>query len=81
MHNCDQWICNNVNRNVVGSMAEWLRPVIFSTPNHSPSHCCSSSLARVTRETSQVLLVGGQGFFLRDLPFSPHLTTDLAQNV
>ena len=30
-----------------------------------------SSLARVTRETSQVLLTGGQVVFLGDLPFSP----------
>ena len=40
----------------------------------------SSSLARVTCETSQVLLVGGQVVFLRDLPFLPHLMTDSAQN-
>ena len=33
-----------------------------------------SSLARVTCEASQVLLAGGQVFFLGDLPFSPHLT-------
>ena len=39
-----------------------------------------SSSARVTYGTSQVLLVGGQVVFLGDLPFSPHLTTDLAQN-
>ena len=30
-----------------------------------------SSLARVTCETSQVLLAGGQVVFLGDLPFSP----------
>ena len=33
-----------------------------------------------SRETSQALLAGGQVVFLGDLPFSPHLTTDLAQN-
>ena len=33
----------------------------------------SSSLAWVTCETSQVLLVGGQVVFLGDLPFSPTL--------
>ena len=32
-----------------------------------------SSLARVKCETSQVLLAGGQVFFLVDLTFSPHL--------
>ena len=31
-------------------------------------------------ETSQVLLTGGQVLCLGDLPFSPHLTIDLAQN-
>ena len=30
------------------------------------------SLARVTCETSQVLLAGGQVFFLGDLPYLPH---------
>ena len=38
------------------------------------------SLARVTCETSEVLLAGGQVFFLGDLPFLPHLTIYLAQN-
>ena len=35
-----------------------------------------SSLARVTCQTSQVLLAGGQVFFLGELVFSPHLTID-----
>ena len=35
--------------------------------------------ARFTCETSQVLLVGGQAFFLGDFPFLPHLTIDPAQ--
>ena len=39
-----------------------------------------SSLAQVTCHTSQVLLAGGQVFFLGDLPFLPHLTIDSAQN-
>ena len=39
-----------------------------------------SSLARVICETSQVLLAGGQVDFLRDLPFSPQLMVDSAQN-
>ena len=34
----------------------------------------------VTCDTSQVLLAGGQVFFLGDLLFSPHLTSHLAQN-
>ena len=38
-----------------------------------------SSLARVTCETSQVLLGGGQVVFLGDLPFLPYLTIDLTQ--
>ena len=38
-----------------------------------------SSLARVTCETSQVLLACGQVVFLRDLLFLPHLTIDSAQ--
>ena len=39
-----------------------------------------ASLARVTCETSQILLEGGQVVFLRDLPFLPHLAIDSAQN-
>ena len=39
-----------------------------------------SSLAQVTCEASQILLAGGLVVFLRDLPFSPHLMIDLAQN-
>ena len=39
-----------------------------------------SSLARVTCETSQVVLAGGQVVFLGDLPFLPHLKIDSAQN-
>ena len=57
-------------------MAEWLRALIFISPNN-----VGSSLARVKCETSQVLLAGGQVFlFPQDLPFSPHLTIDSAQN-
>ena len=37
-------------------------------------------VAEVQIETSQVLLAGGQVVFLGDLPFSPHLTIDSAQN-
>ena len=36
-----------------------------------------SSLVRVTCETSQVLLAGGQVVFLRDLPLSPHLAIEI----
>ena len=39
-----------------------------------------SRLAQVTCETSQVLLAGGQVVFLGNLPFSPLLTIDSAQN-
>ena len=38
------------------------------------------SLAGVACQTSQVLLAGGQVGFLGDLPFSPHLRNDCAQN-
>ena len=61
-------------------MAEWFRPLIFSALNCLSSHRWGFALARVTFETSQVLLVGGQGIFLRDLPFSPHLPIDSSQN-
>ena len=44
------------------------------------STAVGSSLARVTCETSQVLLAGGQMDFLMDLPFLPHLTIASAQN-
>ena len=37
-----------------------------------------SSLARVTCETGQVPLAGGQVVFLGDLPFLPHLPIDFA---
>ena len=39
-----------------------------------------SSRARVTCETSQVLLAGDQVVILGYLPFSPHFTFDSAQN-
>ena len=39
-----------------------------------------SSLARVTCETSQVLLADGKVVLLGDRPFLTHLTIDLAQN-
>ena len=39
-----------------------------------------SNLARVTCETSKVLLAVGQLIFHGDLPFSPYLTIDSAQN-
>ena len=39
-----------------------------------------SSLARVTSDTSQVVLAGDQVVFLGDLPFLPHLTIDSPQN-
>ena len=37
-------------------------------------------LGRITYETNQVLLVGGEGGFLGDFPYSPHLTIYSAQN-
>ena len=39
-----------------------------------------SSLARVSCETSQILLAGDQVVVPRDFPISPHLVIDLAQN-
>ena len=44
-------------------VAELLRSLIFSPLNHSSSHGCGFE----SRETSQVLLAGGQVFFLGDL--------------
>ena len=62
-------------------MAEWLRKLIYGTLNCSLSdHPGFFSSARVTCETSQVLLVGRQVVFLGNLPFSPHLMIDSAQN-
>ena len=61
-------------------MAEWLRTPIFSALNGHHFIAVGSSPARVTCETSQVLLVGGQVVILGDLPFSPHLSIDLTQN-
>ena len=61
-------------------MVEWLRPLIFSALIARHLTAVSCSLAPVTCETSQVLLAGGQVFFLGDLPFSPHLLIDSAQN-
>ena len=43
-------------------MAEWLRSLIFSALNHCHLAAVGSSLARVTYETSKVLLAGGQVF-------------------
>ena len=63
-----------------GSVAEWLWSLIFSTLNCLSSDRCGLNLARVMCETHQVLLAGGQVYFLRDLPFSPHLMIDSAQN-
>ena len=48
--------------------------------NFEKTFTVGSSLARVTCETSQVLLAGGQVVFLGVLLFSPHLMIDLAQN-
>ena len=62
-------------------VAEWVRPLVFSALNRSSSYrCWFASLARVTCETSHVLLAGGWVVFLGDLPFSPHLAIDSAQN-
>ena len=62
-------------------MAQWLRPLIFSALNRSPSHRCGfePSSGRVPCETRQVRFAGGQVVFLGDLPFSPHLAIDSAQ--
>ena len=58
-------------------VAEWLKSLIFSALNRSSSH---HREFQPTCETRQVLLAGVQVFFLGDLPFSPHLTIDSAQN-
>ena len=61
-------------------VAEWLKPLILGLKITRHLTAVGSSLARVTCDTSQVLLAGGQLFFLREFPFSLHLTTDSAQN-
>ena len=60
-------------------MAEWLRTFIFRDLITRCLTTMGSSLAGVTCEISQVLLVGGQVVFLGDLPFWPHLMIDSAQ--
>ena len=63
----------------VAPVAEWLRSLIFSALNPLSSHhlmAVGSSLAQVT---SQVLLGGGQVFFLGDRLFLPRFTIDLAE--
>ena len=55
-------------------MTEWLRTLSLTL------FIACHLTARVTCETSQVLLAGGQVVFLGDLPFSPHLSNDSAQN-
>ena len=56
-----------------GPVAEWLRPLTAKSR-------VISSFGFEPSETSQVLLAGGHVVFLGDLPFSPHLVTDSAQN-
>lgn len=57
-------------RGEVAHVAGRLRIIIIS--HHLTG--VSSSLSRVTLETSLVLLAGGQGFFSRGSPVLPHLT-------
>ena len=59
-------------------MVEWLKMLIFSALNCSSS--ASSCPARVICGTSQILLAGGQVFFLGAFPFTRHLLSDSAQN-
>ena len=54
-------------------MAEWVRPLIINVLHCPSSHHCGF-------ETSQVLPAGAQVVFLGDLPFTPHLKFDSAQN-
>ena len=61
-------------------VTEWLRPLIFAILNRLPSHRCWFEPCSGHSETSQVLLAGGQVLFLGDLPFSPNLPIDSAQN-
>ena len=87
-------MANSINPGQIAPLgAVWSGPTLFAQTclseiletlryTYLDSHftAVGSNLARVTFETSQVLLVHGQLVFLGDLPFSPHLTTDLAQN-
>ena len=52
-------------------VAEWIRPLNFRALNRSSSQPVGSRLARVTFETSQVLLAGGQVLFLGISRFRP----------
>ena len=59
----------------VAPVVEWLSMLIFSTLNRSSLHHWVFE-----PRSGQVLLTGGQVFFLRNPPFSLHLMIDLAQN-
>ena len=64
---------------LVGPVVELFRLLTFSALNSSSSHHCGFEPSS-SHKTSQVLLAGGQVDFIGDLPFSPHLTIDSAQN-
>ena len=69
-------VLEGLRKKRMAPMAEWLWLLILSA--HLTA--VGLSLAGVTCETSQVLLAGGQVFFVWDLTFSHHLTIDSAQN-
>ena len=61
-------------------VAEWLRPLIFSTLNPHHLSAVGSSLAGVMWDEPSSGCGWSGVFFLGDLPFSPHLPTVSAQN-
>ena len=61
-------------------MVERLRPLIISAQNRSSSRRWGFEASSGHVGHKQVLLAGGQVFFLGDFPFSPHLLIDSAQN-
>ena len=58
-------------------MAMWLRLLIISALNRTSFYRCGFELGSCG--TSQVLLAGGQVFFLGDLLFLPHLPIDCSK--
>ena len=61
-------------------MAEWLRQLSLSALNRWSSHRCGLKPSSGRVRQAKFCLRVVRYFFLRDLPFSPHLLIDLALN-
>ena len=76
----------DINNNLLRSKTKFSSPrgPVVKAANHLKHSksltAVGSSLARVTCGKSQVLLADGHVVYYGDLPFSPHLTIDSAQN-